>query len=119
MTVIIINKMPQFATSVSLVMDAAVREAARDTLINAKTKAPFLKGGLRSDTSIKKIGSIIYRVSFFKEYARFQEFGGDANRTIRRYTTAGTGKHYLKNAGDEQVARLNSVFRKHGARAKA
>ena len=117
--VIIEDNMNSFVASAHGVMDDAVREGARDILVAAKTKAPLDKGGLRSDTAIKRIGAIIYRVSFFKEYARYQEFGGDANRTVRRYTTPGTGKHYLKSSGDAVADRLRSIFRKHGGRARA
>jgi hypothetical protein len=114
----IINKMPAFRRNLYYVMDDALREGARDTLINAKNRAPFLKGGLRSDTEISRQGVLRYRVSFWKEYARFQEFGGDATRKVRNYSTSGTGKRYLKTAGDEQAKKINRTFSKHARRAK-
>ena len=117
--VIIIDKMPRFKNSLNDVLNDALREGARDILIDAKTKAPFKKGGLRSDTETKGIGKLKWQVSFFKEYARFQEFGGDSKRKVRNYTTAGTGKAYLKNAGDNvSKNRMLGIIRKHLTRAR-
>lgn len=117
--VIIIDKMPRFKSSLNDVLNDALREGARDILIDAKTKAPFKKGGLRSDTETKGIGKLKWQVSFFKEYARFQEFGGDSKRKVRNYSTPGTGKAYLKNAGDNvSKNRMLEIIKKHLMRAR-
>lgn len=115
----VVDKMPSFKRSLYSVMDDAVKEAARDTLIVAKSKAPYQKGGLRSATEITSPRPLVKRVSFWEEYARFQEFGGDAKRRVRNYTTSGTGAHFLRNAGDQQSKKLHMTFRKHAARARA
>lgn len=115
---IIIDKMPQFKRSVNNVFNDALREGARDALINAKDKAPYAKGGLRGESEIKKNNNLSWRISFWIEYARFQEFGGTAKRRVRNYSTSGTGAHFLRNAGDEQAERISSVFRKHALRAR-
>jgi len=112
----IIDKMPQFKQSMYSKMNDALREGARDTLINAKTKAPFDKGGLRAETEIKQAGVLKWRVTFWKEYARFQEFGGDKKRRIRNYTTPGTSKGFLKSSGDEQAKKITATFKKHAGR---
>ncbi len=114
-----VDKLPMFSVSAKRVLDDALREGARDTLIAAKTKAPFKAGQLRGDTEVKAVGKLTWRVSFFKEYARFQEFGGDGKRTVRNYSASGTGKAYLKSSGDEQARRINMIFMKHGKRARA
>lgn len=119
MSVTIKNKMPTFERSAFDVLDDALKEGARDGLISAKEHAPFDKGGLRGNTDITRQGAHGWRISFWIEYARFQEFGGDSKRSVRNYTTGGTGAHYLKNAGDEQVAKLKTLFKKHGGRARA
>jgi len=113
------DKMPQFKRSLYSVLDDAVREAGRDTLIKAKGNAPFKDGGLRANSIVDKVVPMRYRVSFWIEYARFQEFGGDSKRTVTRYTTGGTGKHFLKRAGDEESKKLQITFRKHIQRARA
>lgn len=113
------NKLPSFQRSLYSVADDALREAGRDTLIKAKDKAPYKKGGLRSNSIVEKVKQAHYRVSFWIEYARYQEFGGDAKHHIRNYTSSNTGKHFLKNAGDEMTNKIPALIKKHGQRAKA
>lgn len=119
MPTVVKDKMPQFKRSLYGVLDDAFREAARDTLIRAKSRAPHDKGGLRSDTEVKRIKQHHWRVSFWKEYARFQEFGGDSKRRVRNYSTSGTGKKYLKTSGDEEAKKLTMTIKKHSVRARA
>lgn len=119
MTPVIIDKMPQFKRSLFSVLDDAMKEGARDTLIVARTRAPFDKGQLRAESDTRRTEPLKWRVSFWKEYARFQEFGGDASKRVRNYGTAGTGAHYLRSAGDEQVKKMNLVIKKHAQRARA
>lgn len=113
------DKMPAFNKSAKIVLADALREGARDVLIKSKSRAPFQKGGLRSETEVKSITPLLWRVSYWKEYARYQEFGGDGKRTVRNYSTSGTGKGYLKKSGDEVANKINRVFVKHGRRARA
>jgi hypothetical protein len=118
MSLVIIDKMPQFKKSLYGVFDSAIREAARDGYINAKTHAPFDEGELRGNSDVKRVKALHQRIRFWMEYARFQEFGGDSKRRVRHYKTPGTGKHYLKNAGDEQARQLGSKLKKHAQRAR-
>lgn len=118
MSVTVKDRMPQFSRSAKLVLDDALKEGAKDIIVSAKTKAPFQKGALRRDSDVKKISRLLWRVSFWAEYARYQEFGGDGRRTIRKYSTAGTGKGYLGSSGDEVAGRIVRKFKKHGRRAK-
>ena len=117
--VIVIDKLPRFKGSLYNVMDDALNEGARDTLLKAKTKAPVEHGHLRGASEIKRVGRLKQRISFWIEYARFQEFGGDGKRRVRKYTTAGTGAHYLRNAGDEQARMMPNIIKKHAQRARA
>ena len=116
--VTVIDRMPQFKRSAYSVLNDALAEGAKEVLINAKTKAPYKKGPLRSNSDTRQMGILWHRISFWIIYAAFQEFGGDASRTIRNYTTPGTGKHYLKSSGDEVVIKLKTMFKKHGMRAR-
>lgn len=113
------SRMPQFKTSAAVVLNQALSEASRDIIINAKNNAPFKTGQLRADSSVSQRKPLSWRVSFDKEYARYQEFGGDSRRTVRKYSTGGTGAHFLKKAGDKQAKKLRPIFKKHGARARA
>lgn len=118
MNVRVNDKLPSFKRSLYNVLDDAIKEAAKDTLIKARTKAPFKKGPLRGESDFKPIKPLHQRVSFWMEYARFQEFGGDSKRRVRRYSTSGTGKAYLKNSGDEMVKKLPMIIKKHAVRAR-
>lgn len=115
---IIHDKLPEFSRKTKSILDDALREASSDALRDARTHAPYLKGGLRSDSDTKSVGNLKWRISFWKEYARFQEFGGDDKRKIRNYTWPNVGAHFLKNAGDEQVKRLKLLIKKHAMRVR-
>lgn len=119
MSLTIKDNLPSFTKSLFNVFDDAMREVGRDVLINAKTKAPFDTGQLRADSEVRRISNLHYRVSFWKEYARFQEFGGTTDKKVRNYKTSGTGSGFLKNAGDAGVDKLVSTLRKHAQRARA
>lgn len=110
--------MPQFASQSRIVLGDALKEGARDILVKAKTKAPFEKGRLRADSEIKRNNALSWRISFWSEYARFQEFGGDAKRRVRNYTTPGTGKKFLKSSGDEVAKVIKMKFKKHARRVR-
>jgi hypothetical protein len=117
--VIVVDRMPIFKRSAYNVLNDALIEGAKEVLINAKTRAPYKKGPLRSNSDAHQIGKLHQRISFWLEYAAYQEFGGDGKRVIRNYTTPGTGKHYLKKSGDEVATKLRYTFSKHGKRARA
>lgn len=113
------NKLPAFGASAKQVLNDAMRSTAADILIKAKDRAPFKDGGLRGESDTHMTSLLSWRISFWIEYARFQELGGDSTRRVRKYTTSGTGKHFLKTSGDEGVAKLNTQFVIHGRRARA
>lgn len=113
------NRINIFASSARDQFENAIRASAVNVLIASKQKAPFDKGGLRSDTATKKVGPLHWRISYYKEYARFQEFGGDGKRVVRRYKTSGTGKKYLSTAGNNEVNNLKARLAVYAKRAKA
>lgn len=112
------NHLPAFKMALYSNMDDAIREAAKDVLIKAKNRAPFRKGGLRANADFKKVKPLRQVVNFWMEYAGYQEFGQrkDGSHVVRRYTTLGTGKNYLKKSGDEEVEKLKGRFSKHARR---
>lgn len=118
MSVVVRDRLPSFSRSAKQVLGDALKDGASDVLVKAKTKAPFKKGQLRSNTDIRALSQLHYRISFWMEYARFQEFGGDSKRRVRNYTTSGTGSKYLKTSGDEVAERIDRTFMMHGRRAK-
>ena len=114
----VIDKLPQYTQRLHQVLDDAIAETALDILTKSRDTAPYRKGGLRSDSVSQQQAQMFWRVSYWKEYARFQEFGGDGKRQVQQYTTPGTGKAYLKTAGDNAVDNLKRNVAKHGVRAK-
>lgn len=115
---IVVDRMPQFKRSAYNVLNDALIEGAKEVLFNAKTKAPYKKGGLRGNSDVHQEKKLLQRISFWIEYARYQEFGGDGKKIVRNYSTPGTGKGYLGSSGDEVAAGLPTTFKKHGLRAR-
>lgn len=117
--VIVKDRLPDFKRSLYGVLNTALAETAKDILIVSRNRAPFDKGALRRESETKQIKPLYHRVSYFVEYARFQEFGGDSKRRIRNYSTSGTGAHFLERTGDEKTAALRDTIIKHTARVSA
>jgi len=92
-------------------VNLALGSMATDIMNLAKTKVPVDQGHLQDKIlAVKKPGTQnAWIVSVNMEYARFQEFGGDAKRKVRHYTTPGTGKLYLKNSG-QHIAKSAIIY---------
>jgi hypothetical protein len=118
MSVKVNDKLPGFKQSLYNTLNDALADASKDILIKAKIKAPLDKGGLRANSENKQMARLFWRISFWKEYARFQEFGGDKKRVVRNYSTPGTGKRYLSKSGDEYMAKMKITLKKHTVRAR-
>lgn len=114
----VVNNLPRFSRTLYNVLDDALLEGARDILIKSKERAPFKQGALRSQSETHRVKFLHQRVSYWVEYARFQEMGGDGLRRIRNYTSPGTGKGFLKKSGNEVADRINMTLAKHARRAR-
>lgn len=97
----IINNIAKFLVQNERALDRALNRMAVDIERLSKVRVPVDKGQLKSSGKHVKVGPLHYRTEFNKEYAAYQEFGGDGKRIVRNYTTPGTGAHYLKNSGDQ------------------
>lgn len=79
---------------------------------NAMITAPKLTGKMRYSSKVKKGSDAHSREIIFGggdvPYAHYQEMGGYGK--IRRYTTPGTGPHYLENAGDRVAKQGIGVY---------
>lgn len=118
MSVVIRDRLPQFSAKAKVAINDAIQTAAADTLVDAKTKAPFEEGSLRSHSYVKMVKLLHWRVTFYIRYARYQEAGGDGRRRVRNYTTSGTGAGFLRSAGNAQVRKLVPKIRLHAARVR-
>lgn len=92
--------MQRFVQENATAVDRSLNRMAVDIERLAKTVVPVDKGQLKASGRHVAVGKFHYRTEFNKEYAAYQEFGGDGKRTVRKYTTPGTGKHFLRNSGN-------------------
>lgn len=96
----------------------AGRAMAESIVATSKMTAPMLTGALRSDARVETSTQgkrTTYGAVYGDErvpYARAQEFGTNGIVVFRHYTTPGTGKNYLRNAGDRIAERGIEVFLK-------
>lgn len=99
----IIDNINKFVMAHAGAMDIALNRMAIDIERLAKVRVPLDKGQLKASGRHIKMGPLHFRTEFNKEYAGYQEFGQrkDGSHKVRKYTTPGTGKFYLKNSGDE------------------
>lgn len=83
-------------------MDSAVGRMAKDVKQISQVKVPFKKGDLQKSADIEDRGIAKRRVSYDKKYASYQERGerADGGHKVRKYSTPGTGKNYLSDAGE-------------------
>lgn len=112
----IIDKMVEFATQNTDAMDRALGKMSADIERMAKQQVPVsatkamkraagsrvTRGGghLQSSGRTTRLGILSFAVIFNKEYAAYQEWGGDGKRVVRKYSTPGTKKFYLRDPGD-------------------
>lgn len=81
-----------------------------ESLMVVPRKSGALAGSSKVVSRDRQV-SVVYP----KAYAGYQERGEryDGTHKVRRYTTPGTGKHYLKNTGDRVVERGIRWFLSH------
>lgn len=91
--------MVSFVKANASAMDRSLARMAVDIERLSKAQVPLDSGQLRASGHFTRKSPLKYQVIYNKIYARFQEFGGDARRTVKKYTTAGTKKFYLRDAG--------------------
>lgn len=96
----IVDQMKRFIQLNEDAVDRALNRMAIDVERLSKERAPVLHGQLWASGHHLRKGRLNYVMIFDKEYARYQEFGGDGRRKIKNYTKAGTGAHYLRDSGN-------------------
>jgi hypothetical protein len=102
----------KFTSLASKAISIALGNMAKDIETVAKVKkVPVDKSDLQSNIEHKKVTSKHYRVEVDKAYARFQEYGGDNKRKVRKYTKPGTGAHYLRDSGEIIVRKFPAYFK--------
>jgi hypothetical protein len=97
----ITNNIKKFVNTNERIMDSVLGRMTGDILMISKITVPFKSSDLMRSGVTEKVGSMKYKVRYDSEYASYQERGRrqDGSRVVRNYTTPGTGKNFLRNAG--------------------
>lgn len=114
MSVKIIDNSKRFVMNNDKAMDRMLERMAKDIRQIAMIRIPYKSGALQRDLKQKRISSRHHQVKTDNiPYAAYQERGmrADGSRRVRKYTTPGTGKEFLKRAGDSVSAKAVQYFR--------
>lgn len=68
---------------------------ANDLMVGATPRTPKLTGALRKNRRKTIISDLKVIVTWLQPYSEVQENGRAGSRIMRRYTTPGTGKHFV------------------------
>jgi len=85
-------------------LSAAIYNMANAILQTSRMVAPMKTGRLRYSGQVTGYG-LEREISYNTPYAAYQERGmrKDGSHVVRRYTTAGTGAHYLEKTAEAIV----------------
>lgn len=111
-----IDNIKKFVRNNERIMDTVLGRISRDIVTIAKITVPFKRGDLMKSGKAERVMSMKHKVVFDTNYASYQERGRrqDGSNVVRNYSTPGTGKNFLKNAG-KTVASNALNYLKQGA----
>ena len=114
MSVRFIDKSAAFVRKNRQQLQGILEHSAKDIMITAQMRVPYKSGKLHKSAVVRKKSNLSFRVLFDKEYAAYQERGmrRDGSHVVKRYTSAGTGKDYLKNAGKIVAAKIIAYIKR-------
>ena len=101
----VVDKSGKFIIASEQALDKAFAMMSMDIESLAKVNVPVKNSHLQQSIGHLKLGRLHYitfaggNANNTKAYARFQEFGGDGKRVVKHYSTPGTGKKFMTNAG--------------------
>lgn len=116
----IINKFNKFLSSSYSALDRALNRMAIDIERLSKQQVPHDKGQLKASGYHRKVGILKYIVAYNKEYAHFQEVGGDPDRgiVVRKYSKPGKKKYFLRDPANIIEKRSMEYIVSESARIK-
>lgn len=102
-----------FFSQSDAVIDLALGNMTIDIERIAKQRVPVNKARLLQSGRGQRIGPKNFQVSFNTEYAAYQEAGqrSDGSRIVHNYSKPGTGRHFLRGAGETIGRNGLSYFR--------
>lgn len=114
----IIDNILKFTEGSLNALDRSLNRMAIDIERLSKQQVPHDKGQLKASGFHRKMGICKYQVVYNKEYARFQEFGGDDKRVVRHYSKSGKKAFYLRDPGDLISGRAVEYIKSEVAKIK-
>lgn len=118
------NRLPQFTAANEKAMEQALARMRNDIFVLSQFRVPFEGGELKSSGEQKRMGRLHHRVQYGEKgaqgYASYQHRGmrRDGSHQVRNYTTAGTNKGFLSDAGVIIAAKAGQYFSREAANAR-
>ena len=118
------SRIPQFRMSTKQAADLMLAKMRNDAFVLSKAKVPVKEGDLSASGKQERRKMLSHRVSYGETlsdpYAPYQERGSrrDGSHKVRNYTTAGTGKDFLKNAANNVISKSTQYAKQAFARVK-
>lgn len=116
-----IDNIKKFVINNERIMDSVLGRMSNDIVMIAKITVPFKKGDLMKSGKTERIKSMKHKVVFDANHASYQERGRrqDGSNVVRNYTTPGTGKNFLKNAGKTVAGNALNYLKQGASTVKA
>lgn len=111
----------EFAAKVARRNDVALGNMAEDIEMIAAFYGPVLNGRLIKSIKKKRLSSTHWQVRVDLPYAAYQERGMryDGTRVVKKYSTPGTGAHYLERAGRSVSSKVSQYFSRATAHVRS
>ena len=118
------SKVPQFKRAASDAIDLMLAKMRNDAFVLSQAKVPYKEGDLSASGKQERRKRHSHRVSYGESLpdprASFQERGRrkDGSHVVRNYTTAGTGKNFLKDAANVVLNKSSQYAKQAMGRVK-
>lgn len=118
------SKVAAFKKNTSDAVDLMLAKMRNDAFILSQAKVPYKEGDLSASGKQERRKRHSHRVSYGETLsdprAAYQERGRrkDGSHVVRNYTTAGTGKDFLKNAANVVLSKSSQYAKQAMGRVK-
>ncbi len=107
------SNIPRFKKATADAADLLLAKMRNDAFVLSQAKVPYEHGDLKASGKQERRKLHSHRVSYGESLsdprAAYQERGSrrDGSHVVRNYTTAGTGKNFLKNAANTVIGKAS------------
>jgi hypothetical protein len=118
------SKVAQFKRNTSDAVELMLAKMRNDAFVLSQAKVPYKEGDLSASGKQERRKRHSHRVSYGESLrdprASYQERGRrkDGSHVVRKYTTAGTGKDFLKDAANNVLSRSSQYAKQAMGRVK-